>query len=121
MAVEAVKKGAFDFIEKPFERHRLLCAALDALETDADARTRAARRGDATARLAGLSPRERAVLEGVVAGKSTRDLAAALFLSPKTVEFHRARIKRKLGVATTADLFRIALLASAESPASAKT
>jgi FixJ family two-component response regulator len=114
MAVDAVKKGAFDFIEKPFERHRLLCAVLDALEADADAHTRAARRGDAESRLAGLSARERAVLDGVLAGKNTRDIAAALFVSPKTVEFHRARIKRKLGVATTADLFRVALLAGAD-------
>jgi len=114
MAVEVVKKGAFDFIEKPFEQHRLLCAVLDALDADAESRTRAVRRSEATARLAGLTDRERAVLERVLAGKNTRAIAAELFISTKTVEFHRARIKRKLGASTTAELFRIGLLAGAE-------
>ena len=114
MAVETVKKGAFDFIEKPFEQHRLLCAVLDALEADADSRTRAVRRSEAAVRLAGLTERERAVLQRVLAGKNTRAIAGELFISAKTVEFHRARIKRKLGASTTAELFRIGLLAGEE-------
>ena len=117
MAVDAVKKGAFDFIQKPFEQHRLLCAVLDALESDIDSRTRALRRSEAEARLAALSPRERSVLDAVLAGKNTREIAQALFVSAKTVEFHRARIKRKLGVSTTAELFRVCLLLGAEPPA----
>lgn len=107
MAVEAMKKGAWDFIEKPFDDHRLLCQVLDALEgRPASGRPSAATAG----RLAQLSGREREVLERVLAGKPSREIAGELAISVKTVEFHRARIMQKLGVRSAAELFRACLL-----------
>jgi two-component system response regulator DctR len=106
MAVEAMKKGAYDFIEKPFDDHRLLCQVLKALEE----RPAAGRPSAATAeRLEHLSEREREVLERVLAGKRSREVAAELSISVKTVEFHRARIMQKLGVRSAAELFRVCL------------
>jgi FixJ family two-component response regulator len=106
MAVEAMKKGAYDFIEKPFDDQRLLCQVLDALEE----RPAAGRSSAAAARLAQLSTREREVLERVLAGKPSREIAGELAISVKTVEFHRARIMQKLGVRSAAELFRACLL-----------
>ncbi len=105
MAVEAVKNGAFDFIEKPFEPHRLLCAVLDALDSTRETAPVAA--GPAALEL--LTAREREVLDHVLAGRITRDIAGELGIAVKTVEFHRARIKAKLGVRSTAELFRVCL------------
>jgi two-component system response regulator DctR len=109
MAVEAVKKGAYDFIEKPFDDYQLLCQVLNALE---DSGERAPRGGGAE-RLAQLSEREREVLDLVLAGKPNRQIAAELFISMKTVEFHRARIMQKLEVRSAAELFRLCLGAAA--------
>ena len=99
MAVEAMKKGAYDFIEKPFDGEHLLGQVLGALgdyyDEDAD-----------KAPLPGLSKRQRAVLDLVLAGKPNRQIAEELGISLKTVEFHRARIMEKLGVRTAAELFR---------------
>jgi len=111
MAVAAVKKGAHDFIEKPFDESRLLEQVLDAIDRPA-ARQEAAKPGAAGAeRLAQLSDREREVLERVLAGKSSRQIAEELYISAKTVEFHRARIMSKLGVRSAAELFRLCLSA----------
>jgi two-component system, LuxR family, response regulator DctR len=93
MAVEAMKKGAYDFIEKPFDEEQLLSQVLGALEE---------RKQDFDV----LSARQRAVLERVLEGKPNRQIAAELSISLKTVEFHRARIMQKLGVRTAAELFR---------------
>jgi two-component system, LuxR family, response regulator FixJ len=93
MAVEAMKKGAYDFIEKPFDDERLLTQVLGALD-------------DPRRDHDGLSARQRAVLERVLEGKPNRQIAAELAISLKTVEFHRARIMQKLGVRTAAELFR---------------
>jgi len=106
MAVAAIKKGAHDFVEKPFDDHELLGQVLGALERDAA--------GDGApaappAPLARLSERERAVLDRVLEGKTSRQIAAELFISVKTVEFHRARIMGKLGVSSMAQLFRACL------------
>jgi len=110
MAVAAVKKGAFDFIEKPFDDYELLCQVLNALEEPEDAR---AEQGGGAEHLALLSERERQVLELVLAGKPSRRIAADLFISVKTVEFHRARIMHKLAVHSAAELFRLCLGAAA--------
>ena len=111
MAVAAVKKGAHDFIEKPFDESRLLEQVLGAIDLPA-ARQDPARQDAAGAeRLAQLSDREREVLERVLAGKSSRQIAEALHISAKTVEFHRARIMGKLGVRSAAELFRLCLSA----------
>ena len=113
-AVEAVKKGAYDFIEKPFDDYQLLCQVLDALESGADRVREEARTLVGAGRLAALSGREREVLDLVLAGKPSRQVAVELHISVKTVEFHRARIMRKLNVRSAAELFR-ACLAGARS------
>lgn len=105
MAVAAVKKGAFDFIEKPFDQDLLLTRVRDALDHVAERRR--TRRGPAD--LAVLSVREREVLEMVLAGKPSRQIGQELFISTKTVDFHRARIMHKLEVQSAAQLFRLCL------------
>jgi two-component system response regulator DctR len=92
MAVQAMRKGAYDFIEKPFDDEQLLNQVLNALaEFD---------------ELSLLSARQRDVLDRVLEGKPNRQIAEELTISVKTVEFHRARIMQKLGVRTAAELFR---------------
>jgi FixJ family two-component response regulator len=98
MAVHAMRKGAYDFIEKPFDDDQLLNQVLNALEED----------GDETEMepLPTLSARQRDVLERVLEGKPNRQIAEELAISLKTVEFHRARIMQRLGVRSAAELFR---------------
>jgi FixJ family two-component response regulator len=105
MAVAAMKKGAYDFVEKPFDDHQLLGQVMSALQGDAG-RRQASGAEDALAR---LSEREREVLDRVLEGKPSRQVAEELFISVKTVEFHRARIMGKLGVRSVAQLFRVCL------------
>lgn len=107
LAVAAMKKGAYDFVEKPFDDAHLLCQVLDAIE-DSDDPVRAAPQA-ARERLALLSEREREVLDRVLEGKPSRQVAVELFISVKTVEFHRARIMQKVGVRSAAELFRLCL------------
>lgn len=104
MAVEAVRKGAWDFIEKPFDDSLLLSRVLGALEGEAASGQvpRAARQ-----KMEQLSEREREVLECVLEGKPSRQIAEELHISVKTVEFHRGRIMQKLGVRSAAELFRV--------------
>lgn len=117
IAVRALKRGAFDFIEKPLDAQRLVLSVLNALRADAEQRKVAStRQSDTTAtsaalseRLATLSERERQVLDQVLAGRQTRAIAEDLCISVKTVEFHRARIREKLGVASLAELFKLFL------------
>jgi FixJ family two-component response regulator len=110
LAVRAMKAGAADFIQKPFDEHRLVVAVMNALKADAEQPrlpeppARAA--PDAADPLAALSPREVEVLEQMIAGRQSRDIAATLCISLKTVEFHRANIRKKLGATSLADLFR---------------
>jgi two-component system response regulator DctR len=98
MAVEAMRKGAYDFIEKPFDDEQLLGQVLNALDEFAEA--------PESVSLPVLSARQRAVLDRVLAGKPNRQIAGELAISLKTVEFHRARIMQKFGVRTAAELFR---------------
>ena len=111
MAVRALKKGAVDFIEKPLEEERLVLAVLNALRVDAEQRQPVQRQDEVSeelsARLATLSEREREVLQLILDGQPTRQIAKALYISVKTVEFHRARIREKLGVTTQAQLFSL--------------
>lgn len=113
IAVRALKKGAFDFIEKPLDSQRLIVSVLNALRFDAEQRVQAVQQASdsnpAAARLALLSEREREVLDRVLMGKQTRVIAEDLCISVKTVEFHRARIREKLGVASLAELFQLFL------------
>ena len=100
MAVEAMKKGAIDFVEKPCRDENLLECVRRALAVDAERR----RAGEVFRR---ITPREREVLERVLAGKAGRVIARELGVSEKTIEFHRARIMQRLGVRTREELFAI--------------
>ncbi len=100
MAVEAMRKGAFDFIEKPFDDEQLLARVREALER------RKAEPEMGSVPISELSERQREVLQRVLDGKPSRQIAEELDISVKTVEFHRARIMQKIGVKTAAELFR---------------
>ncbi len=106
MAVRAVRRGAWDFLQKPVDDGLLLAAVDAALSGDSppDSPPRALPPAVAT-----LSRREREVLDLILAGKQTRAIAETLFISVKTVEFHRSRIHAKLGVASMAELFNLCL------------
>jgi RNA polymerase sigma factor (sigma-70 family) len=103
MAVNAMRKGAFDFIEKPFDDEQLLAQVLAALEAYEAAEPE---KTASSPQLELLSSRQREVLQRVLDGKPSRQIAEELAISVKTVEFHRARIMQKLGVKTAAQLFR---------------
>jgi FixJ family two-component response regulator len=104
MAVDAMRKGAFDFIEKPFDDERLLSQVLAALERFGTGEPEKPEPGASLEDI--LSSRQREVLQRVLDGKPSRQIAEELAISVKTVEFHRARIMQKLGVRTAAELFR---------------
>jgi two-component system response regulator FixJ len=109
LAVEAMKAGAADFIEKPFDDEALLSAirsAMAAKPVGADAG-----RDGAMARLADLSPRERDVLQGLVSGKINKVIAHDLGISPRTVEVYRANLMAKTGARSMSELMRLALAA----------
>lgn len=109
MAVSRMKKGAYDFLEKPFGEEQLLRLVHESLrEARAIAETRDADQ-DAQERLERLTAREHQVLERIVAGRLNKQIADDLGISIKTVEAHRANIMDKLDVRTMADLMRIAL------------
>ena len=106
-AVEAVKKGAVQFLEKPFDDERLLALVRDALEIDQQTRLGAQTDASIGTRLDALTRRERQVLEHVLAGKTSRHIATELFISVKTVDFHRGRIMQKLEITSLRELFPI--------------
>jgi RNA polymerase sigma factor (sigma-70 family) len=103
-AVDVMARGAVTLLEKPFRLDELLAHLRDALDRDADARARAARRAAVSDRLAALTPKEREVLEAVAAGRTNREIADQLGLSLRAVEDRRARLMRKLDARTVADL-----------------
>jgi two-component system response regulator DctR len=104
MAVAALKKGAFDFVEKPFGDAVLVDRVRDAMAADAEQQARLAD-GDARgARIAGLTPREQDVMHRVAAGKLNKVIADEMHVSMRTVEVHRARVFAKLGVRSAAEL-----------------
>jgi two-component system response regulator FixJ len=111
LAVEAMKAGAADFIEKPFDDSALLGAIRAALDAHPAAQGEGAARKEAEARLAELSPRERDVLQGLVAGKINKVIAHDLSISPRTVEVYRANLMAKTGARSMSELMRIALAA----------
>jgi two-component system response regulator FixJ len=111
LAVEAMKAGAVDFIEKPFDDAILLGAIRSALESRPASQGDSAARTEAQARLAELSPRERDVLQGLVAGKINKVIAHELSISPRTVEVYRANLMAKTGARSVSELMRIALAA----------
>ena len=111
LAVEAMKAGAVDFIEKPFDDQALLEAIRAALAAGSPSQADNAARKEAEARLAELSPRERDVLQGLVAGKINKVIAHELSISPRTVEVYRANLMAKTGARNMSELMRIALAA----------
>jgi two-component system response regulator FixJ len=111
LAVEAMKAGAIDFIEKPFDDEVLLSAIRVALNRQDEAGERNAELAETRARIDSLSERERQVLQGLVAGHPNKTIAYDLGLSPRTVEVHRANLMIKMGAHSLSDLVRMALLA----------
>ncbi|MGZ9098080.1 MAG: response regulator FixJ [Brevundimonas sp.] len=111
LAVEAMKAGVVDFIEKPFGDDVLLAAIRAAFARLNDRGEPDEARRAAEARLAPLSPRERDVLAGVVEGKLNKVIAYDLEISPRTVEIYRANLMSKTGARNVAELMRIALAA----------
>jgi len=110
VAVRAMKAGALDFIEKPFSDQLLLDRIRRAIEKDAEFRRADSQRAEVAARLAQLTPREREVMDLVIAGKANKVIASELGLSPKTVEVHRAHVMKKMRVDSLADLVRLGML-----------
>jgi two-component system response regulator FixJ len=113
LAVEAMKAGVADFIEKPFDDEVLLAAIRSALRQGEAQARRGAEQAQAAERLASLSAREREVLEGLVAGRANKVIAFDLGISPRTVEVYRANLMDKMGAASLSELVRMALLAEA--------
>jgi two-component system, LuxR family, response regulator FixJ len=111
VAVRALKAGAVDFLEKPFQDGQLAGAVKLALEANLKALTRAADAADAARRIALLTPRERDVLELMVAGKSNKEIGRALGTSPRTIDVHRARVFQKLAADSLPDLVHLVLTA----------
>jgi two-component system, LuxR family, response regulator FixJ len=117
LAVEAMKIGAADFLEKPFDDEALLASvrsALNALNRD---RKREAERSEIESRLSALSSREREVLEGLVAGQANKQIAHALGISPRTIEIYRANLMTKMRAASLSELVRMAMIAGVIGPA----
>lgn len=111
LAVEAMKRGAVDFIEKPFPDDVLLSAIRTALDKWGRQTSRSSETGQVRTRLASLSPRERQVLDGLLAGHPNKTIAYDLGLSPRTVEVHRANVMTKMGASSLSELVRMALTA----------
>jgi two-component system CheB/CheR fusion protein len=111
MAVQAMKAGAMDFIEKPIGRGELLLCVERALEQSRDASKRSAWRDDAAKRVARLTRRQRQIMALVLDGHPTKNIAADLGISQRTVETHRAAIMKKTGTKSLPALARLALAA----------
>jgi FixJ family two-component response regulator len=109
MAVEAMRAGAEEFLQKPFRDQDLLDRVHTALQRDQDNRAATTQRQDVKDRVAQLTAREREVFEQLVDGKSTKQIAAAFALSPRTVEIHRSRVLEKMDVRSVAELVKLAL------------
>ena len=111
LAVEAMKIGAADFIEKPFDDEMLLNAVRAALARWEDKCKEVSERSSYVEKLETLSSRERDVLEGLIAGKANKVIAFDLGISPRTVEIYRANVMTKTGANSLPELVRMALLA----------
>ena len=103
-AVNALKGGAVDFIQKPFDYREAVAAVRRALERDAHDRQRRAKREQLAERLAALTERERGVLQRIIEGKANKVIAAELDIIVKTVEAHRAKVMEKMAVDSVAEL-----------------
>ena len=111
MAVEAMQRGAFDFLQKPFRDDDLAERIRRALAHDRELRAAIGEKSQIRLRLERLTPRERQVLELVAAGKPNKVMAAELGVSQRTVEIHRAHVMKKMGASSLAQLVRMRLIA----------
>lgn len=107
IAVASLKKGAHDFVEKPFNDNELVDRIIEALTLDATTRSQNSARQDAATRLASLSPRERQVMDKIIEGKLNKIIADELAISMRTVEMHRAHVFEKMGVKNSVELARM--------------
>jgi two-component system response regulator FixJ len=111
LAVEAMKEGAVDFLEKPFDDELLLAAVRSALERRDKLAHHDAHTAEVRVRIRSLSERERQVLDGLVAGKANKVIAYDLGISPRTVEIYRAHVMTKMQAGSLSELVRMALWA----------
>ena len=111
MGVEAMKKGAVDFLPKPFESNELFAALREALARDVDHQNELSRERRALSLLDSLTPREMEVMRGIIAGKLNKQIAGKMGISERTVKVHRSRVMQKTRVRSVADLVRLAQIA----------
>jgi len=111
LAVEAMKLGAVDFLEKPFEDERLIAMIEGAMRQAEPAARNEAVTQDIAARIASLSPRERQVMEGLIAGLSNKLIAREYDISPRTIEVYRANVMTKMQAGSLSELVRLAMRA----------
>lgn len=116
LAVQAMRAGASDFIEKPYGGDAIIQAAEAALARGDEDRARAREAAEAAARVAALTPREADVLRGLLAGRQNKVIARDLGISPRTVEIHRANLMDKLGVQSLSEALRTAMAAGFSPP-----
>ena len=113
LAVNAMKLGAVDFLEKPFEDDRLISMIDVALKQAKSGARTESDRADVAARISSLSPRERQIMEGLVAGLSNKLIAREYNISPRTIEVYRANVMTKMQAASLSELVRLAIRAGA--------
>jgi two-component system response regulator FixJ len=111
LAVEAMKLGAFDFLEKPFEDDTIVRAVRHALDRSQQSKIASANRVELERRLESLSSREREVLDGLIAGHANKVIASDLAISPRTVEIYRANVMTKMEAGSLSELVRMAITA----------
>lgn len=110
MAVTAMKEGAFDFIEKPYDADYLITRIEKALATEQELRSKEAQRKELLERIAELSPRQKEVMDMVAEGLSNKQIAQQLGISPRTVENYRAWVMERMGASNVAELVRKVLI-----------
>jgi two-component system response regulator FixJ len=115
LAVQAMKAGAIDFLEKPFDDDMMMASVRRAIEIGSQARSRTAESNAAKDLLSSLTPRERSVLDKLVQGRSNKIVAYELGISPRTVEIHRAHIMTKMEASSLSDLVRLVMAADPDS------
>jgi len=107
LAVAALKKGAFDFVEKPFNDNQLVDRVIEAMRSDEARRQELEAEASVAARLSHLTPREREVMERVLAGDHNKTIADVLAIAIRTVEVHRAHVFEKMGVRSAVELAQL--------------
>lgn len=109
LAVEAMKHGAVEFIQKPYREEELLDKIRDALKKDAEQRESLNQRQEIVHRIETLTPREREIMDRMIAGQANKVIAIELDISQRTVEIHRSRVMHKMGTHSLAHLVRMVL------------